>query len=195
QLTNLGPDPTGTNITLTDPLPPGVTFVSQPSPLGWTVTDPDAANGNTVTFTSTNINLRSGDFADLYLAVHLNTLLSTPLSDTTTIGTSLSEINPANNSVTLTVFNGGHPFTDAVLYHFPAPSPGVTGSEVVGTVNWGDNSPSNSSDDGTGTVAVVANPNGGFDVLGSHTYTFAGTYLVGLTLSSTLPGLPSLVPD
>src|SRR5436190_18210448 len=33
--------------------------------------------------------------------------------------------------------------------------------------------PTRRSSDLTGTVTVVANPNGGFDVLGSHTYTQA----------------------
>ena len=38
------------------------------------------------------------------------------------------------------------------------------------TVTWGDGS-TNNSGDGSGTVSVVANSAGGFDVIGSHTYT------------------------
>src|SRR5262249_13564318 len=98
-----------------------------------------------------------------------------------------------NNAVTLTVMKEGQAFTNAVLYHFDAPSPTVLASQLAASVDWGD-SQSNSSGDGTGTVAVVANPNGGFDVLGSHTYDDHGSYALGLTLTNILPGIPSLAP-
>jgi hypothetical protein len=66
--------------------------------------------------------------------------------------------------------------SNAVLFHFSDADPNGTASDYVATVTWGDglveNSTGNPSD-----VKVVASPTGGFDVLGSHTYTASGTGL------------------
>jgi uncharacterized repeat protein (TIGR01451 family) len=57
-----------------------------------------------------------------------------------------------------------------VLLHFTDANPTATASDFTATVLWGDGL-RNSSSDGTPSVVVVANPTGGFDVLGAHAYT------------------------
>jgi hypothetical protein len=64
----------------------------------------------------------------------------------------------------------GRVFSTPVLFHFTDGNPLATAADFTATVHWGDGA-SNTSADGTGSVFVVANPLGGFDVLGSHTYT------------------------
>jgi hypothetical protein len=58
---------------------------------------------------------------------------------------------------------------NTVLYHFLDPNSGLTASNFTATVNWGDRN-SNTSSGGTGNVSVVANSQGGWDVLGTHAY-------------------------
>jgi uncharacterized repeat protein (TIGR01451 family) len=191
QVTNNGPDPVP-NVTLTDPLPSGVTFQSQTHDTGWTESDPSAANNNTVTFTSA-LGLASGQSANFTITVALNSFSTTPVSNTATLGPSTADNSLANNALTLTVFDEGQAFTGAVLSHFAVANPTVTASQLTANVTWGDGT-SNSSDDGTGTVWIVANANGGFDVLGSHTYAEEATYTLGVTLTSSLPGIGTLSP-
>src|SRR5262249_54212815 len=56
-----------------------------------------------------------------------------------------------------------------VLFHFTDANPNATATDFTATVAWGDGS-GNQSGDATGSVSVVADPSGGFDVLGSHIY-------------------------
>jgi ELWxxDGT repeat protein len=62
------------------------------------------------------------------------------------------------------------PISNAKLFHFTDGDPGGAASQFTATVTWGDGS-TNTSSDGSGTVSVVVDSSGGFDVLGSHTYT------------------------
>jgi hypothetical protein len=63
----------------------------------------------------------------------------------------------------------GAAFSGVVLFHFTDANPAATAANFTATVNWGDGT-SNTSADNSGSVSVVANPGGGFDVLGSYTY-------------------------
>src|SRR5262249_20285243 len=56
-----------------------------------------------------------------------------------------------------------------VLYHFLDPNPFARIVDMTATVQWGDGR-SNNNWDATLSVIIVANPAGGFDVLGTHTY-------------------------
>jgi hypothetical protein len=69
-----------------------------------------------------------------------------------------------------------------VLFHFTDANPSATAADYTAVVNWGDGA-SDSSAAANPVVAVVANPNGGFDVVGSHTYAKYGS---GLTFSVTV---------
>ena len=59
--------------------------------------------------------------------------------------------------------------SQAVLYHFIDPNANLGPADFQAAVTWGDGK-SNASGDGSGSVQVVADPAGGFDVLGTHTY-------------------------
>src|SRR5262249_51562471 len=56
-----------------------------------------------------------------------------------------------------------------VLYHFTDADPNAAVGHYLATVNWGDGA-SNTSADGSGAVEVVKDPDGGFDVVGTHVY-------------------------
>jgi hypothetical protein len=71
---------------------------------------------------------------------------------------------------------------DVVLFHFTDANQGATAADYTAVVSWGDGS-SDSSTAANPVVSVVANPNGGFDVVGSHTY---ATFASGLTFSVTV---------
>jgi hypothetical protein len=61
-----------------------------------------------------------------------------------------------------------------VLFHFSDANPNATVADYTATVTWGDGKVEDSVTDST-AVQVVANPNGGFDVVGSHAYTSAAS--------------------
>jgi uncharacterized repeat protein (TIGR01451 family) len=95
------------------------------------------------------------------------------------------------------------PVQNAALFHFTDADPNGTASDYTATVMWGDGTTGNSGD-GTGNVSVVANPSGGFDVLGSHTYAqivLNGTFAVevdggsGAGSASGESSLQVLYPD
>jgi hypothetical protein len=182
-VTNNGPDPV-TGATLTVPLAQGTTFQSLTSATGWTESDPGAGNNGTVTFTDTG-SLNSGQSAELVIAAQLqNTTAGTALSTTATGSPANWDNDLQNNSVHLTVINEqeGQTFNKALLFRFTDPNPNAMANDFTATVNW-DGTDSNSSNDGSGTVSVVADPNGGFDVLGSHAYTEEGNYGIAVTVT------------
>ena len=97
-VTNTGGD--ATNVSLTDTLPPGTTFVSFTSPAGWVNTTPPV--GGTGTVTSTNGVLAGGATANftLVVAVDASVANGTVLANTATIATPLTEASLANNAST-----------------------------------------------------------------------------------------------
>jgi hypothetical protein len=135
---------------------------------------------------STYTYTKAGDFAldtqitgldgtnDVSNAQQLMNVIAAPL-------TAVSVTPPANATI-------GQPiatFNDVLLYHFAdSKTPSATASDFTATVNWGDNS-DNTSDDGSNTVSIVADPTGGFDVLGSHNYTAVGSYNVTTSVSGS----------
>jgi hypothetical protein len=75
----------------------------------------------------------------------------------------------------------GQAITDAVLLHFSDADPGGTASDYKATVTWGDGTTENSAT--SANVQVVASSGGGFDVVGSHTYSEEAS---GLTFTVSL---------
>ena len=134
-------------------------------------------------------NLSSGQSANFTVTVQLqNTTAGAYLTNTATVSPTAWDNNPQNNSVTLTVANEqeGQTFNKALLFHFTDPNPNATANDFTASVNWGDNSSnaySNTSNDGSGTVSVVADANGGFDVLGTHDYAEEGNYAIAVTVT------------
>jgi hypothetical protein len=72
---------------------------------------------------------------------------------------------------------------NVVLDHFTGLDPAATAADYVAVVDWGDGQVSSSGD---GSVSVVANAGGGFDVVGSHVYEQAGTHPVGVAVLNRL---------
>jgi hypothetical protein len=75
----------------------------------------------------------------------------------------------------------GQPVTGAVLFHFSDANPDATAADFTATVTWGDGTVEDNAT--SANVSVVANPGGGFDVVGSHTY---GEDASGLTFTVTV---------
>ena len=63
----------------------------------------------------------------------------------------------------------GNAISDECLLHFTDADPDASVSDYVVTVNWGDGV-TDRSDDPDPQVHVAADPDGGFDVMGSHTF-------------------------
>ncbi len=182
-VTNNGPDPVA-GATLKVPLPQGTTFQSVTASTGWIESDPGIGNNGTVTFTDTG-SLNSGESGVLSITAQLqNTSVGSTLTNTATVSSSNSDNDPQNNSVNLTVTNEqeGQAFNKVKLLHFTDPNPNVTANDFNASVVWGVND-INTTNDGTGTVSVVADPNGGFDVLGSHDYTEEGSDGIAVTVT------------
>jgi hypothetical protein len=83
----------------------------------------------------------------------------------------------------------GQALNGVVIYHFVDRDPGATATDYTAVVNWGDGT-TNSSTDLNPKVSIVASANGGFDVVGSHTYLEEAT---GISLSVTVTDHTSTV--
>jgi hypothetical protein len=81
--------------------------------------------------------------------------------------------------------------TTMVLVHFTDANPNATAADYTAVVHWGDGSSDSSAAAHPMVVWVVANPNGGFDVLGSHTYAEEAS---GLTFTVTVTDVGGAAP-
>src|SRR5262249_31418232 len=144
---------------------------------GWTVASPSSGASGTVTITNTGV-LAPGQSATFVVqALARNAAAGTTFESTARVGPDGGDPSPQNNSVTLTATSEqeGLAFKNVKVFHFTDANPNANASIFTAYVGWGDGK-ANISNTGTGTVSVVANPNGGFDVLGSHTYDEEGRY-------------------
>jgi autotransporter-associated beta strand protein len=68
------------------------------------------------------------------------------------------------------------PFADAVLFQFADGDPNGTAGDFTATITWGDDTTSTVTSSAGAAGTIAADAQGGFDVLGSHTYAedFAG---------------------
>ncbi len=175
QLRNNGPDSVNADVTV--PLPAGTVFESLGLTQGWTETDPGQGNSGTVTFTD-NRAFNAGGLANFTITVQLqNTTAGASLTNTATVGPTAWDTDAQNNSMTLTIANEqeGQTFNSVTLFHFTDANSNETAGDFTASVDWGDNT-GNHSNDGRGKVFVVADPNGGFDVVGTHAYAEEGEY-------------------
>jgi hypothetical protein len=88
-------------------------------------------------------------------------------------------------TLTPPVATEGQPLNGVVLFHFTDADPNGTASDYVATVTWGDGS-------NVEHVQVVANPSGGFDVKGSHTYLEEATGLTFTVMVQDTGGAPAI---
>jgi len=90
-------------------------------------------------------------------------------------------INVSNAAMTATAnsftANEGTGFTNQVLAHFTDANAAAVAGDFTASINWGDG-------DIADTGTVVVNVNGGFDVLGSHTYEHAGNDTLSVVITA-----------
>jgi hypothetical protein len=151
-------------------------------------------DGNTVTLTSTaSANGQIVAHGDGTFDVNLTYTYAEELSGQTfsvVVTDHNSQANGNTNSFsvadadltagTLTPPSGaveGTQTNSAVLFHFTDANPNATVADYKATVTWGDGTVEDSVNHPT-AVQVVANPKGGFDVVGSHAYTSAATGMI-----------------
>ena len=136
-VTNFG-DTAAANVTLTDAVPAGTTFVSFAEPAGWVSVEP--AVGGTGTITSTNATLAAGATATftLVVATSPSTANGTVVSNTASAATTSPDTAPGNNSDTETtqvIVNA-----DLLVNKTDSPDPVIAGENityVVGVTNLG----------------------------------------------------------
>jgi uncharacterized repeat protein (TIGR01451 family) len=182
---NNGPDAVA-GVMLNDPLPAGTLFQALTASSGVTTTAPAVNQNGTVTLTNAGA-LQPGQTLSLSIKVALTAGAGSTIANTATLSSTSTDTNPLNNSVTLTLVNAteGAETVFNLLYHFNGTGNGTTPAAYAATVNWGDGT-SNSTNDSSGKVSVVANPSGGFDVVGAHTYAEAGSYNPSVTVTGSV---------
>src|SRR5205085_1550026 len=96
-VSNGGPN-AATNATLTDPLPPQVTFVSISSPGGWMCTTPTVGTNGTVSCTNASLPLTNSAVFTLVVHIVPGATQGTFITNQATVSTSADDPNSENNS-------------------------------------------------------------------------------------------------
>lgn len=95
-LTNIGPDGSA-NVTLDDPLPAELTFVSVTAPAGYTCTDPGVGNGGTVSCTNASLASGASGIFTLVATVDPATPPGTFITNAATVSSQTFDPNDENN--------------------------------------------------------------------------------------------------
>jgi uncharacterized repeat protein (TIGR01451 family) len=137
-VTNNGPG--GANATLTDVLPPGVTFVSSSAPADWQTTTP--AVGGERTVTASNPNLAHGATATLILVVRVDSAAreGSTILNTATVASMAVDPDPGNNSATTTTQVKGAQ-ADLAVTKTASPDPVLPGNDLAYTIVVSNNGP------------------------------------------------------
>ena len=98
-VTNSGPN-SADNVTMNDPLPGPVTFVSLSAPAGWTCMTPAAGAGGTVMCSNPSLGVTNGDVFTLVVYVPTDTPVDTVITNQATVSTTTAEPTDENNSDT-----------------------------------------------------------------------------------------------
>jgi uncharacterized repeat protein (TIGR01451 family) len=144
-VTNAGPSD-AVNLSFSDAVPTGTTFVSVTTPAGWTRTDAVPAGGTgTITFTAASI-AAGAPASSFTLVVNANLGLAdgTIITNTVTVGSATADPVPANNSDT--VMTAVQNNADLEISKSVSPTgPNGAGASVTYTVNVKNNGPSPAS--------------------------------------------------
>ena len=175
---------TTSNITVTEAAPtflawvPGTNFEGDTVSLSHSFVDPggDTITGYSIDWNDGTVN---SSFTHTYAEESSSQGYRIGVTATTTDGGTYSTVTSfahahigdyaltSASSTTINVVEGGT-FT-AVVGHFTDANMNATASDyATPTVNWGDST--------TSTGSIVANPNGGWDVMGTHAYAAAGLF-------------------
>ncbi len=142
-VTNHGPD--GASPTLSDALPPGVTFVLLSAPADWMTITPAVGSGGTVTAATPA--LANGGTAKFTLVVHGDPAApgGATLSNTSTVSSATNDPNPKNNSATATTrttrVNGSGARADLAVTQTSSPDPVGADTDLTYTIVVTNNGP------------------------------------------------------
>ncbi len=176
-VTNNGPSQ-ATNVSLTDTLPAGVTFVSGTSTTGATVTASALASGLDLG------TLNSGATATVTILVGIAGATRGIITNSTTVTATEAESNAANNTATATTAINGS--VDVGIVKTDSADPAVAGGTLTYTITVTNNGPS------TATNVVVTDPLPTGLTFTSGTSTNGGTVTnAANTVTATIPTLAS----
>ena len=176
-VTNNGPSQ-ATNVSLTDTLPTGVTFVSGTSTTGATVTAAALASGLNLG------TLNSGATATVTVLVGVAGATRGTLTNTATVAATETDSNTANNTATATTTVNGS--VDVGIVKTDSSDPVVAGGTLTYTITVTNNGPS------TATNVVVSDPLPTGLTFTSGTATNGGTVTnANNTVTATIPTLAS----
>ena len=141
-LVNNGPS-NAANVTFTDALPAGTTFVSLSTTGSWSCTTPAVGANGTVTCTNSNF-LVTTDFFNLVVNIDPNVAAGTQIDNTATLGSPTTpDPNTTNNSSTATTIVSTS--ADLLLSKTDSPDPVAAGANLSYTITLTNNGPSNAA--------------------------------------------------
>ncbi len=176
-VTNNGPSQ-ATNVSLTDTLPTGVTFVSGTSSTGATVSAAGLASGLSLG------TLDSGATATVTVLVGVNGDTRTTLTNTAVVSATETDSNTANNTATATTTVNAN--VDVAVVKTDSSDPVVAGGTLTYTITVTNNGPS------TATNVVVTDPLPTGLTFTSGTATNSGTVTnAANVVTATIPTLAS----
>jgi uncharacterized repeat protein (TIGR01451 family) len=147
---NAGPDD-ATTVSVSDPIPAGMTFVSLSSPAGWVCITP--APGGTGTVTCTVANFTAGNNANFALTLHIptGTAPGTFFTNIATVTSATFDPNDENNSSTASTLVSGGASAD-VLVTKTGPATIFAGQNIVYSIQAGNAGPD------TATSVTLSDP-------------------------------------
>jgi uncharacterized repeat protein (TIGR01451 family) len=138
-LLNLGPDD-AVNATLVDPIPPGMTYVSLSSPVGWFCTVPAVGTGGLVNCSNALFAAGSNVNFSLTVAIPAGTPGGTVFTNIASVGSPTFDPTDENNSGTAVTIVSGAPSSD-VQVQKSAPATVQAGANLTYTIQAGNNGP------------------------------------------------------
>jgi uncharacterized repeat protein (TIGR01451 family) len=132
-----------TNISWSDTLPAGTTFVSVSSETGWSCTTPAVGAGGTVSCSNPFLTSGSGNVFILVVKVDPSVAAGTVLSNTATVTSDTSDNNTGNNTATETTTVAAS--ADLSVTKMDTPDPVNAGTNLTYTITASNAGPSNAA--------------------------------------------------
>jgi len=136
---NVGPDDSA-SASLTDPIPPGMTFVSLSSPGGWSCTTPAVGAGGTVSCSNALFAPGGNVNFSLTVAIPGGTPPGTAFTNIATVSAATFDPTDENNSSTAATFTSGAPSSDVRVMK-AAPATVQAGANLTYTIQTANNGP------------------------------------------------------